>query len=554
MNILHINDLHIKEPKGNAEALRAAYYPEYLEPLISKIKTEQDNIDYIFLTGDIVHKANMNNFPHAEKVLKYISRELSVSKGKIFIVNGNHDISRETGMLDDCNSFINSFHTDEEIIIGEGKRYKFYKIEDTLGVLCLDSIGSSYKAGFPSPLHFQDKDDIVTLAREAQLTDIFVLSHHPPESYGVQNQALFDESKKWSEKHMWSDGGHLHRRLAARATVKGNVFWFAGDIHRPEHCIIDSHKILIITGSLNSNENSTSSIFPQVRILSTTEIESSDLYNFSFEGQNRKGLEGKWERTKKPANSYDTEPNKKNPSAIIERQPNKLKSTKTNKGTPIINQNSNIALIDEELEKNIYEKVIKKRLYEFGRFATNSQTTSLSWVSIHGLLESYTTFLSIINAFKEKINFLIPHDVSLNDCLLVGVDSWGSMLASRLGAATNIRSCCVAVRSQRDSHDNVERVNDALQQIVKGKKIALVISDVIATGNSILTIRKELGCSECANWYNLTIFFDPSQDRTDRLNGYKGTHYICGAIKMPIIENSKLPDIDILKPNISFAK
>ena len=137
---------------------------------------------------------------------------------------------------------------------------------------------------------------------------------------------------------------------------------------------------------------------------------------------------------------------------------------------------------------------------------------------------------------------------------MVGVDSWGSILASRLGAATNIRSCCIAVRSAGDSYDGVERINSDLRLIVKKKKISFVISDVISTGKSISTVRRELGCSECANWYNLTIFCDPSQERGDSFDGYKKTFYLCGSVKMPIIERSKLPGNDILKANISFIQ
>ena len=211
-----------------------------------------------------------------------------------------------------------------------------------------------------------------------------------------------------------------------------------------------------------------------------------------------------------------------------------------------------LTLIDSELDNSIHRVVLEKKLYEFGRFETNNNVTSLSWISIDGLVESHAIFIKIINAFKDKVSSIIPANFDSRYCLLVGVDTWGSILASRLGAATNIRSCCVAVRSHSDSYDSVERVNDQLKQIVKGKRIVFVISDVISTGTSVSTIRQDLDCSECENWYNLAIFCDPSQNRSNCYTGYKETFYVCGSIKMPIIARSKLPELEILKANISF--
>ncbi len=551
MNILHINDLHIQEPRGKQEALRNAFYPEYFETLLVRVSQEHDSIDHIFITGDIVHHAKETNYPHAEAIINYLSKKLLVPSENIYIANGNHDIDRKTGSMDAFNSFTAKFAGGKNLIAST-ERYCFYKKNED-GILCLNSIGPNYATGTPSPLSIEEKDHIVELVRTNNIDNIFVLSHHPPESYSVQNQAPFDEDKPdWSEKHIWPDGGNLHRRLASKSTVKGVAFWFAGDIHRPEHCIVNKNRLLIVTGSVNALEdNSDSDIPPQVRVISSEDIKHSCLYEYSFVGHRRKGLEGRWDCKKIDAHFFDNLPQNNNdiPDKSDSSTDKQLTTTTLNGSHE---SEAKLTLIDSELDKDIHKEVVEKKLYEFGRFETNQSITSLSWISIHKLVESHAIFIKIINAFKEKVTSVIPASISSKHCLLVGVDTWGSILASRLGAATNIRSCCVAVKSHSDSYDSVERVNDELKKIVKGKKIVFVISDVISTGTSISTIRQDLGCSECENWYNLTIFCDPSQDRNNCYLGYKETLYVCGSIKMPIIVSSKLPELEILSANISF--
>lgn len=540
MNILHINDLHIKRPDNEHEALREAFYPEYFETLLNHIRNFEFQIDYIFITGDFVDQGKAEYYIHAKKIIDYISMQLSVGNENVYLVNGNHDVSRDSGEMIGFNELLESYEN-KNLLIDTKKRYRFFQIDNN-GIICLDSVGHHYADGTPSSLSNGEKDKIVEIARKNKLNDLFVLSHHPPQSYEVQNQAPFDESQpSWSGKHIWHDGGNLFKRLASRTVISGKVFWFAGDIHRHEHCIIDRYQVLFVTGSINAFDDVDSAISSQLRIVSTEDPQYSKLLEYKFAGHNRKGLEGKWIVSEIKSHNFDTQ-------IKSDKKANLTNNNKVHKSS------SQLILIDDELEKDIHLNVVSNGLYEFGRFETNNNVTSLSWVSIHDLLGDYSLYLKIINKFRDKINSLLPVGIPLKDCLLVGVDVWGSIMASRLASSTNIRSCCIAVRSKKDSYDSVERINDELKNIVKEKKILFVISDVIATGNSISTIRKELGCTKCPNWYNLAIFCDPTQERGFCFNGYKETYYICGSIKMPIISKSKLPEENMLSPKISFVR
>ncbi|MDP1774766.1 MAG: metallophosphoesterase [Methylobacter sp.] len=549
MNILHITDLHIDEPEGEKEALRAAFFPEYFESLIQKIRDDQINVDFIFVTGDIVNYAKVENYSHAFDVLNYLAEKLCVTIDNVFVINGNHDVIRSTGSLAEFNTFAKRFNESNNLL-NKGNRFELYKVAENDAVLCLDSIGSSFNNGYSSPLGEITKDNIVKTVRDHKLNNLFVLSHHPAASYDTQNQAPFDEGDiSWNEKHMWPDGGSLYKRLSSKATVNGMTFWFSGDVHRDEYSIIEGIRVLSVGSSLNVTTETTSAIQPQVHIVSVNNIDTYHQYKYNFLGHNKTGLEGEWDSKQVDALLVGKK------HQIHPKQNKKITNAESNK-TDTISALSiiRINLINEKLQEDIHNEIIKKNLYEFGRFDTSAKLTSLSWVSTQGLLGNYSLFSKVIKAFKGKIDELIPQEIKREHCLLVGVDLWGAILSSRLGAATNIRNCCIAVRSQRDSYDNVERINETLKNIVKGKKIIFVISDVISTGSSISTTYEKLKGAENSNWYNLAVLCDPSQDRSSCFENYTRTYYLCGSVKMPIVEKNKLPDLDMLGANISFLK
>jgi len=552
MNILHITDLHIDDPKSEKEALREAFYPEYLQSLVETIKADNLDIDFIFITGDIVNYAKVDNYSHASVILNHLADKLNVPQVNIYLTCGNHDIPKDTGNLDGFKAFSSQFNNSDELLESDN-RFELYKIDENNAILCINSIGTYFKTGLPSPLGAKEEDRIVKLIRDNNFKDLYILSHHPAESYTTQNQAPFDEGDvNWSAEHIWHEGGSLYRRLSSQATINGNCFWFAGDVHRPEYCIVDGRRVLSVGSSLNITSEIQSSILPQVRIVFTKKINLSQLYTYQFTGHNRTGLEGAWESKQVEAHTFTlgkSVPDKQEQQNSSKKPPShsNFKENDAN-----IEQPHEINLISKVLDKYIHDKVIEKKLYDFGRFDTSSKLTSLSWVSIQGLLANYSLYSKMINAFKEKIDSLLPQNINRKNCLLVGVDSWGAILSSRLGAATNIHNCCIAVRSQRGSYDNTEIINKELKDIIREKLFVFVISDVISTGRSISIIRNEFRDYSTASWFNLTILCDPLQERGNSFEGYNGTYNLCGSIKMPIIEKHKLPELDMLSANISF--
>lgn len=552
MNILHITDFHIRNPDplkddDKFEALRFNYYEEYLKDALFLVK---ENIDYIVVTGDLVDIGKFDNYTQVGNIISFISSELNVSHERIFLTNGNHDVCRTSGDRSKFLELRNSYDS-SKTIIASGDRHILYKLEDGVGLLSIDSIGNNFNDGLPRSLEILVADKIVRDVKDGKFSSLIVLSHHPALSYSVQNQAPFDESNSdWSSQHIWHDGGYLFDRLASSTNVKNEVYWFSGDIHRPEYTIIDGNKHLIVGSSLNSIDGKASGIPPSIFILNSEENYRNELVQIkriNF-GHNNKGLVGHWERASLAANHFGKKDIKTSNVAKVTLQP---KTTANSQSKSISISHT---LVDRTLESFLYRSVSERGLYHFGKVETSHDFTSLGWVYTSSMLNLSGVYLKVINTLKKKVEELITGKISKRDCIIIGLDHWGAILASRLGAATNIKSCCLAVNDENRAYDSFEVSNEELVGIVKKKKMVFVVSDVISTGYSVSKVASSSLFNEGSNWYALCIIFDPLQNRGQMLSKYSHTYYLCGKISMPLVKNELLPDNNILKPSNTIIR
>lgn len=552
MNVLHITDFHIRNPNplndsDRFEALRFNYYEEYLKDALSLVK---ESIDYIVVTGDLVDIGKFDNYDQVGNIISFISSELNVSNERIFLTNGNHDVCRASG---DRSKFLElrDNYDGLKTIIASGDRYILYRLENNAGLLSIDSIGDNFNDGLPRALEKVVADKIVRDVKDGKFSSLIVLSHHPALSYLVQNQAPFDESNSdWSSQHMWHDGGYLFNRLASSTNVRNEVYWFSGDIHRPEYTIIDGNKHLIVGSSLNSIDGMTSGIPPSIFILKSEEKYRNELVQIKRTnlGHNNKGLVGHWERTSLSANHFGK---KDIQTPNVNRDIAQPKNTENSQSKSLSRSHT---LVDKSLENFLYKSVSERGLYHFGKVETSHDYTSLGWVYTSSMLNLSGVYLKVINTLKKKVEELITGKISKRDCIIIGLDHWGAILAARLGAATNIKSCCLAVNDENRAYDSLEVANEELVAIVKKKKMVFVVSDVISTGYSVSKVSNSSLFNEGSNWYALCIIFDPLQSRGQMLSKYSHTYYLCGKISMPLVKNELLPDNNILKPSSTIIR
>lgn len=94
MKILHISDLHYKEENKNSIA-------PIIKALISDVKNNFPNgVDIIVFSGDLSYSGDDKEhiISAYKNSLGQISKELGVSDNKIFLCQGNHDISRKEAL------------------------------------------------------------------------------------------------------------------------------------------------------------------------------------------------------------------------------------------------------------------------------------------------------------------------------------------------------------------------------------------------------------------------------------------------------------------------
>ncbi|MBE3941538.1 hypothetical protein HJ149_22760 [Vibrio parahaemolyticus] len=541
MNILHLTDLHLANPSGCDEALREGYYKEYIYDLKSSISDKQ--IDMIFVTGDIVDRCKFENYKHASDILRYLAESLSVSIDRVFICNGNHDVDRGTGSRKEFDEFSESLSGDKNKVF-DSEYYTAYKLDGDL-ILVIDSINENYETGLPSSEVVEKiVDDIVLNVQRQNVENVFILAHHATDGGEMAVFATLDEGVDWSKKHMWYSGDLIFRRIAREPNISGKAFWFAGDVHMPQHLVIDDRRVISLAGSMNftgGNAGGTT-ISPSVRLIDSENIYMSSQFEYRRLSHGGTGCEGHWAEVQIKAVRRQSSDIDRGVSA-----PNQITSiTKPNHAVNDIikdapeRQLDKLKVWNQGFDSALKDELKRKELYKFGQFSKSGQFTSLAWISITQLFQSPAIYGETVKNFTDAIKKLLAKTgCDKQGCLIVGIDNWGAILSARLGAATNIRSCGIGVNGGNESYDDAEIVNGELKQIIQSKKLVFLVSDVVATGSTVSKVYKDLALESNYTVVNLSVFIDASSDYVE-LPKFDFNVVLCDSVKIPIIETTKL--------------
>jgi len=546
MQIIHISDLHIDDPACHGEILREGFFEEYITNLKNAVYRECGKVSMVQITGDIVNRCKTDNYSHANKIIEHICKAFEIDTRDVFLTVGNHDRSRESGIQDAFESLANNYGNNNPEF--EGARFKLHN-RGEVWVLILDSMGDYSKKGEPKELKVGELDHITSLIRHNEVNNLVVSSHHPVESTEIINEAPFDEGKAdYHAKHFWSCGSRLIQRLSENENLKGHLIWFSGDVHRPEFSITegDINRAISSVGTLNvlppseSNEH-VSKLNPSARVVEVNNLKSS-LFEYKMRGHNQTDFVGSWmklsENSKRVSILGSTDdlaiaPDREEKQEAVKKEPSKLVAER-------------YALFCPKLEAQISNAVRESSAYEFGIFSTNSEQSSLAWISIQKLIDHGSN-----NSLKNHLYSKIIREMSLaikttmenaSEAIIVGIDTWGAILASRLSVALGVRNCCVGINTKRNSYDDFESINEKLKERISEKRQIFVVSDVLSTGKSVKTIHDLLDCDSDTKWYSLSIICDVNQKQREDLSAFEKVFYACGTIKIPILANSELPE------------
>ncbi len=566
-NILHVTDFHIEAPDGCKEVLRTRYYDEYLQGLIEQLLATGQQIDAIFATGDFIQKGNTANFSHAAKILEHLAEKLGVDRDNLVVCPGNHDISRELDAMNDIenariafNEFASNFGN--KGLKRAGPRAGTLKLSNGIAVLTLDSTIGARGKNEPGSLDSDEVDSAMSLVKQLTLDDsglLVVISHHPS---GVDKRldAPFDEDDpSWYAKHIWSKGEPLYDRILRLS--RRPVLWLSGDIHRDWY-VAAEHMHSVATGRLGTSTDAPSSqVRRQARLItiSSNADGHSQLFEYVVPGHTDQVHIGRWEAKQRAPDKYSRGDTTASPVAIATTVAppvdTRIASTTVNKTKAT--QAPLIEIFSPDLQKKILETIASNNLYYVGRFATNDNESSLSWVSIGEVLDNGELLLSVVTEMAKVAHQKVRPE-SRNDAAFIGIDSWGAIIASQLSVMTGIGNYCIAARAEGLTHTASEKISETVIQAINTKKHIILVTDVIGSGRSTRyvydSLVRSLDHPDEANWGIFSVICDDQCPRNSRLDFASACLTACKDLRMPILNNNDLPPESILRPDISFLR
>lgn len=587
-SILHVTDFHISNPSGGIELLREANFEAYISSLTKSISEVVIDvaIDAVVVTGDMVDRGAVANFPHVKKVIEHIAKQLGISSDQIYLCPGNHDVP---GALEKAGDTVGARAAYVELENCYGNRNALWKtdrarlcrLSGNVLVLILDSTLGAKGENYPGTLTIEEQDGIFTQVNQLMQTDelLIVASHHPPDVDNAILATCDEEDPDWLKRHVWYRASHLHSKLDRFA--KGQVLWLSGELHRDIHALSEKMHT-VVTGRLGTSviqqpdtgkPKKITQVFRQARVINmpVKGASSGIIFEYRPNGHFDQSLLGDWVPIPytPSKNIRGRKGSAQGEDASIEYSPDKELCESAAKTDFGVSATPAIELLSSDLQQEILRVISAERLYTIGRFVTCKSKTSISWIPIGKLLAQNELLVAVIGVMagwvKARFNGLNPDKIGL-----VGVDSWGAIFASQISVMTGIRNFCVAARVDGQAHTVYERIDDTVVCGLEMCDVIILVSDVIGTGRSLKFVYKHLNnafekkkkqngsdSTPSRTWAIVSVICDEGSARKNNqgksnLNFASINVTACKGLRMPILPNNSLPDEGILPPEISF--
>ena len=546
-SILHITDLHLNDFEGTSEHLRRTFYEEYIDDLVVEIKKLFLRIDCIIISGDLVDRGTIENYPNVGIIIDYLADQINVPTTNIYFCIGNHDFKYKEENEDASNShevrnpyykFIEKYGKG---ILFENERVTLSKVEEKIFYMSIDStLGSNAKKlkGKPGNISQYEIDKIIKDVLKKYLTSgsLLMIGCHYPIIPFPSGLVAIDEDN-WEEKHLWKSANSLRIRINKIKDI--HKVWFMGDCHIPDHINFEE-SYFIMTGRFGGTTDVTSikyvSHIPrQCKILAIDlSLEDFPIYTLNFDALTHKENPnlGKW--TTKSSTVRVINPT--NHEILVDAQ----------------SETSLLNLISEDIEERIISRIQEYGLYTFGRFITSNENTSLGWININLLLNSVELLSSIVS---KSFDFIEEHmNLDYSKSILVGIDFWGTIIGSQLSVRTGMRNFALPTRGFGQYHSNFETSNMDLEHQFNEVNSVLFIIDVISCGDTLnRLVEYSLSKNNKLKFYVISIISNHSTIKSENFSKITTAATFCEKLRIPVINNNLLPSEDILSANINLS-
>lgn len=553
--ILHITDFHISDISSTDEKLRIAFYEEFVDGLVKEINDafKITSVDYIFCTGDFVDRGKVGNFDHAKLVINYLASKLA-AKDKVSVCIGNHDyimaLDKDSKQIEARAAY---YDFEKNFLIGneltKSDFYQIRKVDDSY-VLIFDSTFGSLGSNKPSLLKDIQIDNVVSdVSKFVESTKpLFVLSHYPMVTNQRSQQRL--EEIGWEDNHLWKSGSKIVERIFNKRH-DSLTFWLFGDGHAPDFASFNDFHHFLMTGMIGGNyvnptfkdkdgEVKAYHKHTEVKLILVNDDITINTISYKSKGNTFDPHTGEW----------------KGAISKIRIEENLSVKVKEEDKTPVVKPSDiKTELISDSVQKEIIETIKLRNLYSFNRFSTSEEDVSLGWVSIPKLLENRELF----NRCIDKSIVWLKEDKKLildKNTLLVGLDPWGSIFATQVSVREGVRNYCVATKDGGKHNVHFERIDALCDRLKDFKEVKNIIffTDVVATGNTIIQLKKRLEqvLPNDVKWICVSIISDKNQKRVKNFDEFNLVGTLCSDLILPLIKKSELPDESILPHNTPY--
>jgi hypoxanthine phosphoribosyltransferase len=562
MNILHVTDLHIDDVNNTDEKLRDKYYEEFLDDLsykLGELLGDSSSVDFIVTTGDYVNKGKVENFPHAEKVLKYLASKLNIKEDKIYTCIGNHDILidlEKRGKVDESRKHFKKFA--DSFVKGKNisgcERATFYDYDDKTIILSLDSLIQNGTNVPDSNFTDNEIDNLIHYIKsDVKNKALIVLSHYPMIKF---DRAQYEaEDIDWEKLHYWKKSYPFVERLVRVRENKLTLYFF-GDGHIQDFKSYNDYHHFHLTGMIGgdfskrsyqdkSGETISFNKTNDVRLVRVSSTDTGDpikIHSISYEteGYMYSPHTGIWEDSVSKIR-LEQNPFVKTKKKVVDFNPT---------------QDEKVTRISSSVESKIMEVIRVNKLYKLGRHVTTTEEATLGWVSMNGVFADKYLLDSCVIKGKKWIKESIK-DLTSNNTFLIGVDFWGSILASQISVISGVSNYSIMARSEGKHHDRFEDIEAFCKSHLESKSELInivLITDVIGTGKTINYVKKRIEelMDKKYNFFLISVITDLNSIDTILSDNFIKIGIYCSELKLLRLSTKDLPDEDILPAKTDF--
>ncbi len=559
LTLLHVTDFHLGASDGIPSLSTPELTTAFFDGLFSSAQEKGlHEIDLIVATGDFVDCGNREYFSTAKEHLEKLAQRFGVSLDRIVGCCGNHDYehSYQAKGQNELARF-HFFEFIENLARGKDFEGRFCQFHDfpeiNLFLVSLDTTWGSISQDFGNfvafrPNRFVDNRvehrsiltriaDEIKAQRKAGKACV-ILSHYPIED--LPDSTHFESQKR--ELHVAREYYPLLKLLEQQNEAAPVVFLY-GDVHCPFRWDPKFDRrggpvFQFATSRLDSPRSKLQEwqIQPGARIL-----------RLSTSGKRLETVRLDYEDTHTPSNWdpqesewYSKDWVRWSPNSWqVAKRPAKWKSKNSGRTVP-----PNKSRPYVEIGSRIEDEIRELGLCEYGCYV-NGEFAKTVHIRLGPLMNNTTLINCAIEDLRARISSEVSPSTSFS---FVGIDSWGTWLATELGMRMGTSSFGITLRGLTDDRVEYDIHYRETAERLRKQKVSTVIfvADVSVTYASATRAKRILSdsCkfgSKIDYWVASLITATPSKLVEKHISEFKKSFSVLPDFPIPVLPSSDFP-------------